>query len=851
MKNNIILLGLISLISFTTYTQGVKISTAIGAPDNSAMLEVESTDKGVLIPRVTLTATNNQSPITAIPANGLLVFNTTPNGAGLTQVYKGFYYWDTILNEWVQLIAGNGIVGTDDQNIDSIRLNGELLTVWIEDGGSQTIDLQPIIDSAIVNSSDNQQLDSIRLNGDVLTTYIENGGSQSINLRPIIDSSIANATDDQNIDSIKIANDSLTIYIENGLSAKTSLQAIYDSIQDHDWYKVGTTDSPKSISDSIYTMGRVGIGTSIPTRALHVTDNLNYPAIIESSSVVSGIALTNSAKTSSTTAIRSFGNDLQLITNAGVKLHIDTSGNTGLSTTNPTTKLDVNGQARIRIINDTNEVTQGVITARADGVLQNLPYDTLVARIKDSVDDHDWYKTGTTDSPTSINDSIYTQGNVGIGSGSTSKKLTVAFIDPTNHFNSDIANSNGIIVRNNATNDSTISTLRFRSNVPGGSNAGISGQANGTNGMDMHLWTEGSGGRSTKLFIQKNGNVGIGTTNPSNIFTVEDTLRTTVTIREKDSVSPESYAELNLFNGNNSRAFIAKGAKNKVFYTGEGSPLVIGNFDSTDIALTTLNRSRLVIKGNGNVGIGTTTPDQELTVVTNQNNQTRIKIANGSNGTNSQSSLYIEGSHPSKYFNLSLFSQNNTVFDWADKVVLQTGSLVNKGILFTTQKQPFEFRTGSSVASSALYIDTNNHVGIGTVTPSERLEVNGDIKADTVKAIAFQSATTIYPDYVFEDYFDGQSTINPSYEFKSLQEIESYINTNKHLPGVKSIEEVKTDKGYSINLGETSVKNLEKIEELYLHLIKVNNEKNEMEKSLNKRINDLEKKLELLIKEKK
>ena len=59
---------------------GVSISSDNSDPDNSAMLDVQSTDKGVLLPRLTQTQRNN---ITS-PATGLMIFQTdnTP----------GFYY---------------------------------------------------------------------------------------------------------------------------------------------------------------------------------------------------------------------------------------------------------------------------------------------------------------------------------------------------------------------------------------------------------------------------------------------------------------------------------------------------------------------------------------------------------------------------------------------------------------------------------------------------------------------------------------------------------------------------------------------------------------------------------------
>jgi hypothetical protein len=78
-------------ISVMAQTEGVSIKTTASAPDASAMLDVESTTKGLLIPRVALTGTlTSSSPISTTPANGLLVFNTssgTPGGSG-------FYYWN-------------------------------------------------------------------------------------------------------------------------------------------------------------------------------------------------------------------------------------------------------------------------------------------------------------------------------------------------------------------------------------------------------------------------------------------------------------------------------------------------------------------------------------------------------------------------------------------------------------------------------------------------------------------------------------------------------------------------------------------------------------------------------------
>lgn len=73
-------------------------------PDASAAMEISSINKGLLIPRVALTANlSDPSPVTA-PATGLMIFNNGSNQP------IGFYYWNG--TQWVA-VAGSGGGGTD------------------------------------------------------------------------------------------------------------------------------------------------------------------------------------------------------------------------------------------------------------------------------------------------------------------------------------------------------------------------------------------------------------------------------------------------------------------------------------------------------------------------------------------------------------------------------------------------------------------------------------------------------------------------------------------------------------------------------------------------------------------
>lgn len=148
----------------------------------------------------------------------------------------------------------------------------------------------------------------------------------------------------------------------------------------------------------------------------------------------------------------------------------------------------------------------------------------------------------------------------------------------------------------------------------------------------------------------------------------------------------------------------------------------------------------------------------------------------------------------------------------------------------------------------------NDRVGINvelnstTSNLTHTLTVNGDVYASDGYFTTATNAGGLqtYPDYVFESYYNGDSEILPSYRFKTLSELEIFIKKYGHLPGVKSYEEVK-DADFQIELGVTSITNLEKIEESFLYIIELNKKIEAQEEELkhkDNKIEDLEKRLE-------
>lgn len=126
------------LISSFTYAQ-VGIGTSSPAP--ASLLDITASDRGVLLPRVSIADLNTQAPVTAdiSSSESLLVYNTN------TTTGKGFYYWDS--TKWVKINTGNQ---SDDTSV--YANNGTVADDY------RTIDLANNIFGYINNTSDNDYL---------------------------------------------------------------------------------------------------------------------------------------------------------------------------------------------------------------------------------------------------------------------------------------------------------------------------------------------------------------------------------------------------------------------------------------------------------------------------------------------------------------------------------------------------------------------------------------------------------------------------------------------------------------------------------------------------------------------
>lgn len=102
MHRSILILFFVFLLLFfgkANAQQGIGTNT----PNKSAALEVASTKRGLLIPRVALQGTTDVTTIHE-PTNSLLVYNTEATGAIGFKVTPGYYYYSTTTAQWHRLL---------------------------------------------------------------------------------------------------------------------------------------------------------------------------------------------------------------------------------------------------------------------------------------------------------------------------------------------------------------------------------------------------------------------------------------------------------------------------------------------------------------------------------------------------------------------------------------------------------------------------------------------------------------------------------------------------------------------------------------------------------------------------
>ncbi|TCI90323.1 hypothetical protein [Tenacibaculum sp. M341] len=278
------------------------------------------------------------------------------------------------------------------------------------------------------------------------------------------------------------------------------------------------------------------------------------------------------------------------------------------------------------------------------------------------------------------------------------------------------------------------------------------------------------------MVIDNKRNIGIGTTSPNSRLTVFGEsgieLRSSSTENQFISIKPRiNVQELNPGNSKEAAQITNLNLQHLVIdikANDANDSFAIRTDSNYDGAVDQIS---MVVKPNGNIGIGVTKPESKLDVngIITAKNEIRSKSSNPailldeSDVADKNWHMQVNGG------DLKFYEVNDARNSWKQRMVIKP---------------------------------TTGNVGIGTTTTgNHKLAVEGSIGAREIKVQA-----SGWADFVFEN----------NYELPTLKDVEKHIKEKGHLENIPSAVEVKKDGFF---LGEMDAKLLRKIEELTLYTI--------------------------------
>lgn len=305
-------------------------------------------------------------------------------------------------------------------------------------------------------------------------------------------------------------------------------------------------------------------------------------------------------------------------------------------------------------------------------------------------------------------------------------------------------------------------------------------------------WTKGTGGNINDIYFNT-GNVGVGVVNPYNKFEVNGTTYSSASISGNwlavgfGPGASQSNIDNRKFgvSGNNGTPYASTSAAAESPYVlGGGGGAIFSNNGSGDNTHATLEFSvlngasndqliymgavatagagsytpsfvighktgatsyveRMRLDQNGNLGIGTTSPTDLLSIENNSNSYTTASVKNTSTGNSAAAYYQLSNSVNSGYLRLNGSNYSTTGYNESNTLTLSTGAGISGLNIATFSNVPIKFFTS---ATEKVRIDGAGNVGIGVATPAAKLDVNGDLAVNSSyeSASAYVNSTTTY-----------------------------------------------------------------------------------------------------------
>jgi hypothetical protein len=236
------------------------------------------------------------------------------------------------------------------------------------------------------------------------------------------------------------------------------------------------------------------------------------------------------------------------------------------------------------------------------------------------------------------------------------------------------------------------------------------------------------GSYNERIRITSTGNVGIGTTNPVEKLVIDAPNGVDKFIR---------FDQSGTFKGLVGVIGVANNGVNP------GNPGDIAIRSDQDILFGTLGILRLIVKDNGNVGIGTSSPVHTLHVTRTASTTTRTARFDMTGGTLGTEYIVAQ-------FDVEGYGGQSPAFAISSNNTIGLKLTHSDGFTLGIIDQNYSFAGGLAFAvrgSEKMRIDYTGNVGIGTTTPGAKLDIftgNPGISLSFVNGVAVQGSTHTY-----------------------------------------------------------------------------------------------------------